>query len=134
MQWPGSEYCPECSFSFFLATKSFHRDQNMEIDEINLQDELTSGCLVKYLNGEISFHEWLQLQSSDNGDNTEENVLGDEIVPNELNDVNMLVGADEIVAQDHNGVLLNHNILIGFYISRCTRLDSEEISVAQFHN
>ena len=74
----------------------------MEIDEINLQDELTSGCLVKYLNGEISFHEWLQLQSSNNGDNTEENILGDEVVPNEFNDVNMLVGADEMVAHDHN--------------------------------
>ena len=35
----------------------------MEIDEINLQDEQTSQVLLKYLNGEIPFHEWLNLQS-----------------------------------------------------------------------
>lgn len=80
----------------------------MEIDEINLQDELTSGFLVKYLNGEISFHEWLQLQS---GGNTEENVVGDEMVPNELYDVNMADVAQEIVAPDDDGVLYKTYIL-----------------------
>jgi hypothetical protein len=81
----------------------------MEIDEINLQDELTSGFLVKYLNGEISFHEWLQLQSD--GGNTEENVVGDEMGPNELYDVNMVDGAQEIVAPDDDGVLYKTYIL-----------------------
>lgn len=38
----------------------------MEIDEINLEDEQTSQVLLKYLNGEIPFHEWLNLQSGGN--------------------------------------------------------------------
>ncbi len=76
----------------------------MEIDEINLQDEQTSGFLIKYLNGEISFHEWLQLQS---GDNMEENVLGDEMVPNEFSDVNIVDGVSyETVTPDDDGVLM----------------------------
>jgi hypothetical protein len=86
----------------------------MEIDEISLQDELTSGFLVKYLNGEISFDEWLQLQS---GDNAEGNVLGDEVVPNESNDINMLDGAFESVAPGlAHGVLFNMNIIACFYV------------------
>lgn len=35
----------------------------MEIDDIDLQDEQTSQVLLKYLHGEIPFHEWLNLQS-----------------------------------------------------------------------
>jgi hypothetical protein len=86
----------------------------MEIDEISLQDELTSGFLVKYLNGEISFDEWLQLQS---GDNAEGNVLGDEVVPNESNDINMLDGAFESVAPClAHGVLFNMNIIACFHV------------------
>ena len=73
----------------------------MEIDEIDLQDELTSDFLVKYLNGEISFHEWLQQQSVDN---TEENVLGDESPPKEICDVNIVAAPEEIVGPNHDGV------------------------------
>ena len=74
----------------------------MEIDDINLQDELTSGFLVKYLNGEIPFHEWLQLQS---GANTEE-IVEDKIVCDELCDVVMADDDLEIVAPYDDGVLI----------------------------
>lgn len=74
----------------------------MEIDEINLQDELTSEFLSKYLSGEISFHEWLsKLQSGGHG---EENVLADEVVPN-ADDINMVEAGTKIhkkVGEDDN--------------------------------
>ena len=74
----------------------------MEIDDINLQDELTSGFLVKYLNGEIPFHKWLQLQS---GANTEENV-GEEMVAHELCGVDMVDDNYKTVHPDDDGVLI----------------------------
>ena len=90
----------------------------MEIDEINLQDEQTSGFLLKYLNGEISFHEWLQLQSADH--TSEGNVLGEEITPNEVDDVE-LVDQDCV---DHETIAENYGLFcfVHFSISNQKRV------------
>lgn len=77
----------------------------MEIDDINLQDELTSGFLEKYLTGEISFNEWLQLQSGDSA-NTEENVVDNVVVSNEFTDAadDDIIDIQDVGAPDDNGV------------------------------